>query len=190
MNGVHRQTLNAKNFSEAFKITSQRWFPCSTGTLSRVRERIAAGYYHDNKKELLRDLRSDAALFLYSLRKLRKMIVVSASGKLSTVNDDESMDELIDSVREIISDLTKKEIYHSYSQLTEAQAGRFKEMILSSALTDSLAEKLSIDKNVGFTCSLLRQLGLTLISWNYPNIYRQALQLLVTESSSSGTTIT
>lgn len=183
-----RRSLNAKNFSEAYKITSQRWFPCAPGTLNRVRERIVAGFYRDNKKELLRDLRSDASLFLYSLRKLRRLIVASG-GSGSHVADGDTNDLLIDSIGEIVDELENKAAHHSFELISELQTGRYKEMILSATVTDSLAERLAISKNVGFTCALLRQLGLTLIAWNYPNIYRQSVDLLAAERPGSIATL-
>ncbi len=141
LNG-QRQSLNAKNFSEAFKITSQRWFPCAPGTLERVRQRVVTGYYHNNQKELLRDVRSDAALFLYSLRKLRKMIVASGS---HTGSEEETNDLLIESIGDIVSELTHKSAYHSFERISEIQTARYREMLLSSSVTDSLAERLYIN---------------------------------------------
>jgi hypothetical protein len=184
MNAGPHLSLNAKNFSEAFKITSQKWFPCAPGTLTKIRARITSGHYRDNRSDLLHDVQSDAALFLYSLCKLRKLLGASAA---SAVVGKEQMDEmLIDSIGDIVGELDSRILNHSVDSISDVQAARYKEMILAASTTDALAEKLSVNRNVGFTCALLRQLGLTLIAWNYPNIYRQSIQMLAAEPAGSG----
>src|SRR5262249_37415849 len=60
----------------------------------------------------------------------------------------------------------------------ELQALRFRESLLSASAAEILASKNAIDPEDGFSCGLLRQLGLTLIAWNYPRVYNRAMECI------------
>ncbi len=60
--------------------------------------------------------------------------------------------------------------------MSELQALRFRESMLSAATAEALSESVDVNPETGFSCGLLRQLGLTLIAWNYPRVYKRAVE--------------
>ena len=164
---------------EGFKITAHRWFPVSPAVLQRVQQRVHAKYYHHNPQDLINDVRSDASLYLYCVRKLRRIIKRCQSA--------EDSEQLLSSIGTIICELNLKQGNHAADTSLPFQLERQREIILSSTVVDLLGEKLEMDRDAGFTCALLRQLGFALIAWNYPTIYRQAVDEVAAQSAAGRT---
>jgi hypothetical protein len=64
---------------------------------------------------------------------------------------------------------------HSVSDISEAQRAILDEAFVGASTTEVLAESKGLDPEQGFTASLLRHLGRTLIAFNYPTIYEKIL---------------
>jgi len=179
MAGATRFEDTGGRLFEGFKITAHRWFPVCPAVLQRVQQRVHSKYYHHNPQELINDVRSDASLYLYCVRKLRRIIRAKQSAEDSEL--------LFSSIGEIVSELHLKQNHHAADTTLPFQLERQREIILSSAVVDLLGEKLDIDRDAGFTCALLRQLGFALVAWNYPTIYRQALDEVAAQGTAGRT---
>ena len=169
----------AGNLFEGFKTTAHRWFPVSPAVLQRVQERVYSKHYHHNPLDLITDVRSDASLYLFCVRKTRRIIKASETAA--------EADTLLQSIGEIVSELNIKQAHHAADHSLPFQIERQREIVLSSAVVDLLGEKLELDRDAGFTCALIRQLGYALIAWNYPTIYRQALDEVAAQGTAGRT---
>ncbi len=168
MVGTNSLENSTGNLFEGFKLTAHRWFPVAPAVLKRVQERVYSKHYNQNPTDLISDVRSDASLYLFCVRKLRRII--------RTTQSSEDTELLRSSIGSILSELKMKQAHHAADKSLPFQLEREREIVLSSAVVDLLGEKLSLDRDAGFTCALLRQLGFALIAWNYPTIYREALE--------------
>lgn len=179
-----------KNLELAYQHTASNWFPVTPAVLSSIRSRLDSGYYTKNRQALIDDIKSDFSLYLYCLRELQRMLMLddcsresSSKGKALSGKKTRSLSETIqlvplEYIDEVLSAGMNEISPHSMDELTDMHAYRLREAVLSASTTETMAEKLEIDPDFGFTCALLRQLGLTLIAWNYPNVYHRALRSL------------
>ncbi|MCB0311036.1 MAG: HDOD domain-containing protein, partial [Bdellovibrionales bacterium] len=68
--------------------------------------------------------------------------------------------------------------FHALDQGTEIQMSRFREVMISASSSELLAEKYDLDSDAAYSAAMLRQLGYTLIAWNYPGVYADAMRSL------------
>ena len=179
MVGLNGGENPAANFLEGFKLTAHRWFPVDPQVLERVSERAFSKHYNQHPQDLIDDIRSDASLYLYCVRKLKRIINSNQSAQDAA--------QLRDSINQILLELKSKQSNHEPNHSQPFQVERQREIVLSSTVVDLLGEKLHIDRDAGFTCALLRQLGYALIAWNYPTIYRHALEEIGAQGTSGRT---
>jgi len=81
-------------------------------------------------------------------------------------------------LKEILSIEPNEISRHTLEGVSPLQAERIQEALLSASSTEVICETEDLDADAGFSAALLRQLGLTLISWNYPEVYQRAVRCL------------
>ena len=67
---------------------------------------------------------------------------------------------------------------HQLSEATPLQAQRVQHAMISASTAETLAECEELPADLGFTSGVVRQLGLTLIAFNYPHVYARAVAKL------------
>lgn len=175
-----------KNLETAFQKTARAWFPVNPAVVDRVLSRVASGYYTEKQDALVEDLKSDCSLFLYCLKDLKHILQIvrepergeaaaenSVKGEKSSINE-----KVLASIEHLLRRENRKISAHRIDEMTPIQAARLRDSLLSACTVETLAEKFSLSPKAGFACALLRQLGLTLIAWNYPHVYERALEAL------------
>ncbi len=178
MDNNSREKLFAERRVErAVDYVSDRWFPVNPDVLGRIRADLSAGAYGDDAAIVFTEVRQDFSLFLYCLRELTGML--RAVGAEIPANPRELFVTAgIERLREVLA-IDEQEISrHRIKAMTPLQRGRFEEALLSASTAQVIAEAHQLDGNACFSAALLRQLGLTLISWNYPIVYERAVQSL------------
>ncbi len=175
-----------ENLERAVRHVSNNWLPPQKEVLDQVRKQLDAGAYDDNSKTLGDDLKSDFALYMYCLRELSAIAEKDNEEQSRFRGHEEAALKLtpkqlferadIGMLREILSKPDSEISTHSIAGMNELQALRFRESLLSASAAEVLASKNDIDPEVGFSRGPLRQLGLTLIAWNYPRVYSRAME--------------
>jgi len=173
-----------ENIERAFRHVSSGWLPVQQDVLDKVRKQLDEGRYDSNRNSLTDDLKEDFALYMYCLRELSVLAEAESvrqaggrkneSRKLTPKEIFQKAD--LDSIKGILHRPDSEISAHSLSEMNELQALRFRESLLSATAAEVLASKNDIDPEDGFSCGLLRQLGLTLIAWNYPRVYTRAME--------------
>ena len=171
----------------AYRHVATGWVPPQKAVLEKVTSKLNRGEYDSNRRELSEDLKHDVALYLYCVRELAAIVQIEeqklagfqreggpSKRTFSQLIDGASIDHL----REILSRSEKDISLHSMDEMTRLQALRFRESIITASAAEVLAEKNDLDPEVGFSCGMLRQLGMTLIAWNYPRVFSRALESL------------
>ena len=167
----------------AFSHISSGWFPFSADVLELIRSRLGNGFYHANREELTTDLKSDFSLYMYCLRELAKMVHTAAQRDGVNIEPQECPSKIIEAakledLRTILNRPEGQISRHNLTEINDIQALRLRESIFSASAAEVLAENVNLDPNLAYSCGLIRQLGITLIAWNYPNVYRKALTSL------------
>lgn len=167
------------DIDSAVTNVTEGWFPINTDLLATIQSGIESGKYDQNFDALIRDLKSDASLYLLCLRKLIELVEEKHVGKDNTFTPPEVFRNAgLDELKAILSSDLKSEVRHKFENASEIQNSRVKETIIAASTTEALAKDSQIDPELGFSCAMLRQLGLTLIAWNYPHVYAKALEAL------------
>jgi HDOD domain len=159
------------------------WPPSNPEVIQRIRRNLDSGAYKTNRQQLLEDLKSDVSLFLYCLREL-----ALRTGK---PEKDQSFNEPTKLFLESDLSIFRELLYVDPSQISKYsleeaksfQASQLLGTVTSASVAASLSSANNIDPDNTYVCGLLRQLGLTLVAWSYPTIYRKALEGLRPDQS-------
>lgn len=178
MHNNSREKLFAERRVErAVDYVSDRWFPVNPEVVGRIRTDLSTGAYDNNTTLIFTDVRQDFSLYLYCLRELTGML--RAIGAEIPSNPQELFVAAgIDRLKEVLAIDEQTVSHHRLKAMTSLQRSRLEEALLSASTAQALAEANHLDGNACFSAALLRQLGLTLISWNYPSVYERAVQSL------------
>jgi hypothetical protein len=165
----------SRRLEQAIEYVERGWFPASPQILEKIQNRVHNQEYNNNFDLLLNDLKSDFSLFTYLLKGIRSeypkdKTILEPVAVLRSLNISKILSLISVPIDEISS--------HTFQEMEKSQAIRLKNTVLGCTTSGLLAEKTqgNVNSDQVFTLSLIRQLGLNLISWNYPSIYGRALQ--------------
>lgn len=177
-----QENSREKNFAErrlkrAADYVSDRWFPINSAQLARINDGLSAGRYAADVVSLYADIRSDFALFTYCLRELASML--RRNGATVPTDPLEMFTTAgLDTLKEILAVDERTISHHRLKGMSPLQQKRFEEALLSATTAQALGPTSGVDGSMCFSTALLRQLGLTLIAWNYPMAYERAIRSL------------
>ncbi len=168
---------NSRRVQRAVEYVEDRWFPVNQKLLDSVRKGFREGRYDLDIDFLVDDLKGDLSLFAYCIKELAAFHRQESPAEINFTNPI----ELIrwGGVKRIQGILAKEALEistHRIDGISNAQRDRLSEALISASAVEILGEDTSVGSDLGFSSSVLRNLGLLLISWNYPTIYCQALQ--------------
>ncbi|MCI5066270.1 HDOD domain-containing protein [bacterium] len=168
----------AKRFEKAWDLCSNLWFPIDHRHLDEV---LLTLDQHTTapvqKEQLLTSIKEDPALFSYCIRHASEDLLRCKKKRLRSTQPMKLLGSLeIPHLERILRNARSENSGHSFEQMTEEQAHQLHELLITTSTVEVLARSEKIEPEVGFTTALLRQLGYTLIAWNYPRIYAQAMK--------------
>ncbi|NDC38374.1 MAG: hypothetical protein EBZ48_10025 [Proteobacteria bacterium] len=172
--GQKQKGLSEQQLNKVCQYVNDMWFPVNATQLQKIQSSLTEGVYDKQLELLVTDLKSDPALFMFCVRELLRRL--RQRGELCTAANQfelfvqgglETLTEILRSGSEAISP-------HSLQWRSSLQENRLTEMFVSASTTETLCEESEVDPDLGFTVALFRQLGLALIAWNYPRVYRDA----------------
>lgn len=149
--------------------TSEQWFPVNPELLQQINRRLSCGDYNSNRERLISDLQQDPSLFLLCLKRL--ITLAKNEGKDCSKLGEIFRNTDLAVFRSAMPRKAGDASIHSLEMMNSAQASRLRQTNLSATTAKILAEKTINDPMTAFSCAVLRQLGLTLIAWNYPNVF-------------------
>lgn len=160
----------------AVQYVSDYWIPVDSSLLERIQKQIKNDAYQGELTNLLQDVKSDPALFSHCLRRLA---VLYRQGN-PEAQIDLSPAELLqsagyESLAKVLYSDSEQVSTHTLNQATDKQVARLNEVLISATTAEALGAAYQIDPEEAFSAAMLRQLGFTLIAWNYPGLYEEAL---------------
>lgn len=169
---------DAKQIQKASAHVNDLWFPVNDALLEQIKDSLNEGRYNGDVQALVKEISGDFSLFLYALRELSRLIHeedpdISIPENLSPHRFIEWAG--LERLEKILSVSSADISSHTLRAPTRAQSMRLEETMVSVSASQVLAERYSVDPDFAFSASLLRQLGYTLIAWNYPVVYQKAI---------------
>lgn len=167
-----------RNLVEACRLFYKDWLPVNNEALAKIQDGLSSRAYELDEDFFFQDLKSDVSLFTYFLRQARRKCQYEL-GKTTALDmtPRELFNTLSKEARFDIFDITAKEISpHLLSNAEEFQALQLKEVLVSSSATEALTETQQVDGLLGYSVSSLEQFGRSLIAWNYPKVYAEAIK--------------
>ncbi len=147
------------------------WFPVNPLVLSRVQSKLASGA---KTPRIVEDLKSDPSLFIYTVKELSRRLNLFDGGKIiDPVQELESAS--VDTMQAILTKEAAVMSCHDFRAIKSFQAGQLMSSLISAVTSASLAGSMEVNASTAYACALLRQLGLTLIAFNYPHVYANAI---------------
>jgi len=172
------EVSSKRRLARACKHVGDLWFPASPSLLREIKLKLNQGVYDHDPLVLYSDVRSDFSLFMYMLRKLASMVRyedgierVSTPQELFSRVGFVRLKEALDLDDSVLS-------RHSLERITHAQSCRIEEAFVSASAVESLSAPLGFNPEGGFALALFRQLGLTLVAFNYPSLYEEVTSSL------------
>lgn len=179
---IQSSQSSTRILDRAVRHVSDYWFPVSPEVAERIQRNLADGTYEEDIDLLLADIKSDYSLFTQCLAGLRKLLPESND---ETSIDSDSVETLgalrkveIHRLEEFLLDVLEQSSQHSFESASECQNARLQETLLSSSAAELMAASEDVDSGRAAAAALLRQLGYTLIAWNYAGVYEEAVELM------------
>ena len=161
------------------RSVAERWFPINPQSLAKIQRGLKAGAYSEQRETLILDLKEDLALFLFLVRELA---ISKSEVEQRSNNALEPMALLrsasIEELERIVARSNDVGNLHRLDAASSEQASRLRESLVAIKAAEILAPNHDCDAELVFAVSTFRQLGLTLIAWNYPHIYSRTLASL------------
>jgi hypothetical protein len=146
--------------------------PVNPHVLKAVKEGLASGVLHEQPEKLAELVKSDPGLLFHVAKGLRSVVDEVRDGldplEQLKVLEQEKLERLFATSEREIS-------VHRLREATPAQILRYQHAIISAKTAEALAPSADIPADIAFSGASLRQLGHSLLAWNYPEIYARAL---------------
>ena len=171
------QTKPASRYIRAaYSFVSEQWLPINPEVVSKIQRSLSQGKYSDDVVALIGDIKRDAALYTFCVKRLVELIQEALPDDTISVTPTELLESAgVDYLESII--IEARGFQSRFSAATPKQLALLKNVMISATASQSLAEHQSISGELAYATALFRQLGMTLIVWNYPHIYDRVTDL-------------
>lgn len=175
--GATQSEQKSTPLTKAIELSNQFWFPGSPEAFSRLKKSVWGADSQRLPVEVVTSTTRDLSLFMYCIRELNRLIDTGAITSISEISDPLlTLSELSQSQWKLIIPITMASTSsHALAGSNEAQKDRIHGALFSATCAELIADSYEVDPTVAFSCAFLRQLGYTLIAYNYPRIYQRAL---------------
>jgi hypothetical protein len=164
-----------RRINRACRYVTDLWFPANPQLVSKLRTTLEQGPDQTRLEDSLLLVEEDFSLFMYALKETAKLL----SDEGVAIPKGSSPSEIlrlagVERLQKIFDDSDDNLSRHFFDGMGDLQVSRMREAMVSASASAQLAAAQSENKELGFFGGLLRQLGLTLIAWNYPSVYQRA----------------
>ncbi|RIL00056.1 MAG: hypothetical protein DCC75_14075, partial [Proteobacteria bacterium] len=165
--------------NKAVSYVNEAWLPVNQAVLDHTLKSLCDGAYDQDRSLLARDLQKDLSLFLFAVRKLSELVRNNQEQLIESVDPAQVFEQVsIDQIKAVLSVPKGIISQHRLDQVDEVKAERLSNSLISAEVAGTLAAKQGIDNGLAYATATFRQLGLTLVCWNYPHVYKRAVSNL------------
>ncbi|HMO18285.1 MAG TPA: hypothetical protein PKA63_13615 [Oligoflexia bacterium] len=171
LGGSKMGSLNAP-LEKAARLVSELWFPYDLNIFESVRKKAKADTAGVMVASLVEEIKKDISLYLLCLKEFSKPEEIQYR-ETHLVSDCPDYFSGVSSgmILDALNRISKMAIPYRLDQASSFQKQRLAEMYVSGFSVDAIGGSSGFSSGVVFSCSMLRQLGLTLVAWNYPLIF-------------------
>lgn len=165
------------------------WIPVNPVSYQKISSGLSSGRYDKRLDLFIDDLKSDVSLFAYCVKQLKTIVAHDGTPvKLASFKNPVDLIKSIPlaEIKRIFSASEQSISFHRFEEINDLQAGQLRRAIVSAHASQEIAGKFEVDADAVFTCSMFRQLGLTLIAWNYPHVFKKALASVQAANAAKG----
>ncbi len=175
-NSLVFRPFSERRVERAVKHVSDYWFPVNPKLMAEIRSNLADGRYENDLNSLISEITSDFSLFTHCLKTLARMLKDQGNEISYPFNPIQLLRGAgLEGIKSILAVDARDLSAHDLSGASELQTARFKEVLISGSTAELIANKYSVEPETAYSAALLRQLGFTLIAWNYPGVYEEAI---------------
>ena len=146
--------------------------PLNPAALKVARETLESREFETNPAALIEAVKSDPGLFIHVAKNMKSLV--------------EEVRDGVDPLAQLANIEEKKLVKlfgvndrdasaHRLRDATPAQILRVQHSVISSRAAEALGPKVNISADLAFSGAILRQVGHSMLAWNYPDIYARAL---------------
>ena len=165
-----------RRLSRAISHVNTYWMPVNVSLYNKIRHGLQDGTYDLGIEFLLEDLKKDLSLLMYCFRELSIML----QNEGIPIRLEDPLEFLTFAGIKRITHIFKTEgsqlSHHNLDTIDSTQAAQLDIAFSSATATEVLAEHWGMATQPAFFAAMLRQLGRTLICFNYPTVFRRAIQ--------------
>jgi len=169
-------SLNDRRLERAREHVNKYWFPVNHLLVEKIRAGFETGAYDLDLDFLLFEIKTDLALFTHCLKRVGEMMRAEGAHLMGCLNP---MDFLrwagLERLKEIINDDELLRTKHALDGISSEQLSPMQKAIVGASAAEVISQTQNLNPEIGFSAGLLRQLGLIMIAWNYPQVYHAAL---------------
>jgi hypothetical protein len=160
--------VTSERLIEVTPYLVQNWLPFNEPLLQQLRLSLAD--VKDNKQNdlLVQSLRSDPALYTYCLM-LGNEAGVHGASKKRLVSE-----QAIAGLKKLCVDKNRALPIHQLQSASIRQQELLRNSLTRTTASSFLAPYFDVDCDSAYASNSIREVGLALIAWNYPNIFAQA----------------
>lgn len=168
--------LTDRRLFRAREHVCRNWFPANPEILNRIKNNLRSDYYLQSPHELIEDITSDFALFMYCLREVSALLRKEGQSRPLRKTPHEFLQAAgLPRLQKILTVESPKISSHAFNAVRDFQATELEKSLLSASSSSVLSEQIGLDSNLAYSTALLRHLGYALIAWNYASVYQKAL---------------
>lgn len=168
-----------RHLARALEKVSDSWFPVDPILFNKIKGGLESGVYDLDVSFLISELKTDFGLFTYCVRELlrmvreKKMFLPAAASPMELLQN-----AGVEKLKNILNVPIEEISTFNFKELSDVQGARLQESMISATTAELLSEKQNVDPGVGYSAGLMRQLGITLIAWNYASVYKRVVSSL------------
>jgi len=169
---VRRGTLPNRLGDTSLEHLLAGGLPVNPAHLREIRLGVSNGPLARDREQLVREVQRDPGLVVHCARTGRGL-AGDADHPVDPFHllrglEEEKLATLFPTSETSISS-------HRLRRANPAQASRLQHAIISVSAAHCLAPELEVEPDLAYSASLFRELGLALISWNYPQMYSRVM---------------
>jgi hypothetical protein len=166
-----------RNIDRVVRYVETMWLPYDRSWVRSARMRLSKGEISADSSELTDALLRDPGLFGFCLRSLP---LLENGGRSIRADERENLPALFRTLSRaewlrLLPTEVDPPTVHVFERCSHAQAVRLREISFTLSASQMFAANYETDPEVAMSCSMLRQLGMALIAWNYPTLYATAV---------------
>jgi len=162
----------SRHLNRAAVNANKSWIPCNPRILKEICDKFSAQSYTSKPDNLVNDIKKDLGVFTYCVKRLAELVTQDAENSYAIDPLRTISEASLGTIKTILVDNKADIATFSLGNCNTVQAANTKRTMVSATVAEAISHNHEIDSDLAFATAVFRQLGLTLVAWNYPAIFQ------------------